>query len=330
MQDVLRFVWWNVDSFRHFDTARLKERGWPSGPAAYQAKCAAIDRVLQAILVTGPIDLLALAELTGPAACALRDRLLPGFKVYSLDRPQAARSRPNVAFLYDPRRCFAIRPPIYTPRTSEDTRAMAVLDLEHSAGQIRFIACHWTAFDRSHETRQRQADRLSEAAYEYLCSEKEPDRVRHLVILGDLNEEPFGLPTDRLHAHRTRSRSREPIRAPDRTRQRVHLYDCAWRLLGEQRPHPNALASAMDAAGTYYWRAERTWHTFDHVICSGSLLGPETPYLDETSICVFRAPACFDADGLPRKFAWNAGRPRGVSDHLPVMGRLMLQRSING
>ena len=92
--------------------------------------------------------------------------------------------------------------------------------------------------------------------------------------------------------------------------------------------HP-ATEPGREVAGTYYWREGRTWHTFDHVLVSGGLLGEKPPYLDERAIRVactlVEYPEAFlGRDGLPHKFEWNDGSPVGLSDHLPVVGRIVL------
>ena len=105
----------------------------------------------------------------------------------------------------------------------------------------------------------------------------------------------------------------------------LHLYNCSWRLLGERRPHRGD-PYRDDAAGTLYWEDANTWHTFDHVIVSGSLLTEAVPFLDESSLGAPVGRMVWGNDGKPLKFDWRGGRPVGLSDHLPIRGRIVLQR----
>src|SRR4051794_27269052 len=96
--DVLRFAWWNVQSFAHYDDTRAGEEHWPLMPEAYQAKCDRVDRVLHEAFATGPPEVMAFAELTNQAAIELRNRLFPDHAVMSLDSD--ARAALQVAFIY--------------------------------------------------------------------------------------------------------------------------------------------------------------------------------------------------------------------------------------
>jgi hypothetical protein len=50
------------------------------------------------------------------------------------------------------------------------------------------------------------------------------------------------------------------------------------------------------------------------------------PYLDEVSIRVLTSPLLLDPEGKPSLFQWANGNPTGVSDHLPLFGRIVLER----
>lgn len=325
---VLRFLWWNVQDFSHFDHTRAGETRWPISPLAYSAKCAAIDRVLLG-LQPRP-HLIGMAEITKAAALELRDRLFPGYRVFSLDLlPQ---SRPQVAFIYSDHPTFQEVEQLSVPDVPRTTRPMAVLDYLEPGHRVRFIACHWPPrFDEQQErTRILSAHKLATYAYSYL-HEPEAATKRHLVILGDLNEEPFGSLESFLGTTRSRARSRRREHFCDGDTRRVHLYNCSWRLLGERAPHaPGRNVLRREAAGTYYWREERSWHTLDHVIVNGSLLCDCEPYLDESSLDVHLGSLLESKDGLPRRFEWRAGDPTGVSDHLPIRGQIVLERRHNG
>jgi hypothetical protein len=101
---------------------------------------------------------------------------------------------------------------------------------------------------------------------------------------------------------------------------RVRLYNAAWRYLGERTPHgPSATGESI--AGTYF-RPPHEWRTYDHLLVSCGLLGPEPPYFDESQTGVFSAQVLLGAHGVPRPF--EAESTHGVSDHFPIVGRFVL------
>lgn len=68
-----------------------------------------------------------------------------------------------------------------------------------------------------------------------------------------------------------------------------------------------------------------TWHTLDHVIVSGGLLSNAMPYLLETSIEIFHNEELVDQEGHPNAFEWIDDQASGLSDHLPVVGSLVVE-----
>src|SRR5262249_27761407 len=83
---LLRFLWWNLQSFAHYDKARAGEIQWPLVPEEYAAKCARIDQALRELSVPSPPEVMAFGEVTRTAAENLRDRLFPDCQVLSLDQ----------------------------------------------------------------------------------------------------------------------------------------------------------------------------------------------------------------------------------------------------
>ena len=106
---------------------------------------------------------------------------------------------------------------------------------------------------------------------------------------------------------------------------RVRLYNCAWRWLGESGPHLGT-TPAGEVAGTYFWKENNCWRTLDHVLVNGTLLTDQVPYLDESQLGVVTGPFLQGVQGRPQRFQWNNGKPTGVSDHLPIRGRIVLAR----
>ena len=319
----VRFVWWNVESFAHFDANRAGEKQWPLVPEAYSAKCDRIDRVLTDLFGSDPPELLALAEVTHRAATDLRDRLLPEYDVFSLD--QFPRAQLQVAFLHKRSTGFEPQPPLVVPEVPRGTRPMAVIDIVASNHRIRFIGCHWTARfeEESGDTRSDTARFLNSEIFRFLKDSS--DEGRHVIIVGDLNEEPFGLALRRLHAYRDRATALRRAHYTDQDTKRIRLYNCSWRYLGERHPHGGA-AGDISTAGTYFWKKNGRWSTPDQIIVTGTMLTGIEPFLDETGVRVLAPDTVLEGRPYPMKFDWNNGEPKGISDHLPVSGRVILRR----
>lgn len=315
----LRLIWWNAQDFAHFDASRQGERQWPDSQESFDAKAVLLANVLKGQLDGQPV-IIALGETTSKALETLRTSLLPTYNVFSLDLLE--RSDMHVGFIYPKSPSYVVQPPFVPEYVPQGTRPMAVLDVIDGAHRIRIVACHWTARfrDTSAKTRSETARALSRYVFDYLTAAA-TDEERHIVLIGDFNEEPAGLleadlyaVRDRYHAQR-KHKSDQPIK-------RRYLYNVSWRLLGERLlptdgPH--------QAAGTYYWPSEKAWRTFDQIVIDGSLAGTTYPMLDESHTKVIIHPESFRAGPTPRKFWWDGtAATGGVSDHLPVVTLLRL------
>lgn len=319
-------VWWNANDYFHFRPEELKRKGnsrWPQSRQEYLEKCKRVDGALTELFtLVGIPKVLALGEVTRQAATELRDRLLPGYRVLSLD-VKADDPTLQVAALYAPDSDlikFEEQPPLVVPRTPIATRPMAVLDAESDDHIIRIVICHWQArMDEkgSRKLRGRMADYLSGESYDFV---RDRPGKHHLAIIGDFNEEPYEDSLDTLNAHRHRGRSQGKPHWADDDVKRVHLYNTAWRLLGEQQPHPQAELKnnpLLNCAGTYYWEDAKSWRNFDQLIVSGGLLGSIPPHIDEDEVTIISS-AAFLSGGLPIKFSRKNGKFVGLSDHLPI------------
>lgn len=203
---------------------------------------------------------------------------------------------------------------------------MPVVDLQLRGGSVRFVACHWPAFDESRRNRERMADHLVHELYDFLVTNCPSSDFRHAVVVGDLNDEPFSTPSTHLNAHRARRLARSAPVWQDDDARRVHLYNCSWRLLGERWPHGIVRPpDQIDAAGTLFLSKSRAWATVDQVIVSEGLVGETAPRIDEASVQVLTHRSCAPSADAPSKFASSGGTFQGVSDHLPVLGRVLLQ-----
>lgn len=311
---ILRLVWWNVQDFTHFDPARGGETNWPTSDAEFQAKLQLLHEVLAPYKSGEPV-VIALAEATDVALRTLRDKLLPTYAAFSLDMLE--RASPSVGLIYPNRKGFTIRDPLTVQNVPRTTRPMAVLDVSCGGHTVRIVACHWTARigDGSDWTRSETARALARYVYDYLDEDLDAAN-KHMVILGDLNEEPFGLLERDLNAQRERVRAQRR-HWTDRDRKRRYLYNISWRMLGERVPA--AATTANHSAGTYYWADKLEWRTLDHIIVDGSLVGSAYPTIDEMQTGVVTHPQLFRGGRVPRKFAWDGSKATGgVSDHLPI------------
>lgn len=319
----LRFLWWNAQDFAHYDKQRARAEHRPQSEPEFQEKLRRVGAVLQATRQPlGGVDLIGLGEATRPAVEQLRDAFFANYRVFSA---AADPTEFQVVWLVAPELPIYEQPPIRAPDMSRHTRPMPALDLQLPGGRVRFVGCHWPAFEESGRSRERLADHLVHELYEFLVKNRPLDEFRHAVVLGDLNDEPFGVPLSHLNAHRARGLARSAPAWQDHDARRVHLYNCAWRLLGERHPHGgDRPPDHIEAAGTWYSAEKKRWATLDHVIVSEGLLTASVPRLDESSVQVLTHKACAPSGDVPHKFSQSGGTFRGVSDHLPILGRLVL------
>lgn len=318
----LNLVWWNAYNFFHFDSAFINTDRWPKTLDEYQRKCCLVDAALSELQsIVGNIDILCLCEVSRIAAEELRDRLFPGFKVISLDI-KVDKPTLQVAIIHRETSEsveLSERPFIRADRAPKTTRPMAVLEIKVDSKAIQIICCHWTARikeEDSEDVRYECAHTLGTYCYDFVRQSAN----NNIIIVGDLNEEPFERSLRALHAHRYRSRSLSKSHHTDEPVKRLHLYNLSWRHLGEQHPHKSYLGNPkiLGCAGTYYRAERREWHSFDQVITSGGLLLNTTPFIEESDVLIISSPA-FLTNGFPEKFFYNASKvATGLSDHLPL------------
>ncbi|MDY3559805.1 endonuclease/exonuclease/phosphatase family protein [Gemmata sp. JC673] len=321
----IRFAWWNVNNFAHYDVAHASEPRWPREPAAYAAKCARVDAALQHLVATQAPDVLGLGEITAAAAEELQSRLLSGYELIFPDAAPGAQFQ--IAVFHRTGALFQQQWPLFADGVPRTTRGMPLLDCTRAKHCVRFIFCHWTAFGDNSETyRERLAETVSAHAYDFLNDPTQTATIPHVVVLGDLNIEPFATVfRDRLNASRDRDRSRQRAHPSDREVRRVRFYNASWRLLGERHAHDEA--ASQQWAGTYYNAGDRAWHTYDQLLVTGGLLGSSPPYLEESSLEIVPLPGCIEAGGKPEAFTWLSGVASGLSDHLPITGRIIFPAS---
>lgn len=317
----ITIAWWNVESFAHYEPGRRAELRWPNSQDAYEDKRDAIAQVVRdGVIHRGNPLVLGLGEITRSAAEDLRDRLLPGYTVESLDlgtKPDFA-----VALFYPTDAIYQQVRPFVVRHVPQGTRPMAVVDIVQGGHRVRVVASHWTARidPGSGKVRSEIARQLSRYVWDYF--EVSGMEQRHIVLMGDMNQEPYGMLERDLFAHRHRSRATRRSHYQDKHLSRKHLYNISWRFTGEHQPFTPGVPVGDNSAGTYYYKGR--WHTYDHVIVDGSLLQEPVPFFDERHAKVVTHPLLLH-EGAPKKFSWKAkGQFSGLSDHLPVIGTLHL------
>lgn len=322
----LSFCWWNLHDFAHFDASRASERRWPKRAEDFEAKRDRILEALRELFARGFPDLLAVCEVTREAASDLSSRMSPAFDV------AVAPTYPHddgfqVAVIYRKGIGLSADLPLLSFENldvSEETRPMIPVRYTQAGQVIRFVACHWTSFDtsRCRATRRKLADYLRGDIYEFLQPTISGAAAnRHAVILGDLNEEPTSpVFEEHLWAARDHTSARRTAHQRDQNQRRVRLYNAAWRYMGEQVAYSGG-PPISGMAGTFY-NKKLGWRTFDHLMVSGGLLRAPPPYFDEANTRVAVNAAMRIPSGLLRPFE-AAGKP-GISDHLPIVGRIIL------
>jgi endonuclease/exonuclease/phosphatase family metal-dependent hydrolase len=325
-QKALTFCWWNLHDFAHFDAGKASEPRWPKQVKDFEDKRDRIITTLRGLFGGKFPDLLAVCEITREAAYEVASHMRPAFHV--VVAPAYPRDDGfQVAVMYRKGVGFSADTPLLPfddLDVPEETRPMIPVRYTPAGQVIRFVACHWTSFKelRSQATRQKLADYLRGDTYDFLQPKTSGvPSDRHTIILGDLNEEPTSpLFEEHLKAARDHASGRQRAHSRDRQVRRVRLYNAAWRYLGEQVAYSGG-APTPGLAGTFY-NKKLGWRTFDHLIVSGGLLAAPPPYLDEANTRVATAAAMTSPDGKPLPFE-AVGKP-GISDHLPITGRIVL------
>ena len=212
---------------------------------------------------------------------------------------------------------------------SDQSRPMAVIDFTQAGHQIRFVIAHWPArfSDKQILAQERIAYALQSHVHNVLFDANKT-HPRHVVLVGDFNSDPYQTLHTHMDATKSRRRALKRQHPADTVAERVRLYNCGWRLLGENVTHPLP-AGSVSVPGSYYWEKEDTWHTLDQVLVSGSLLSDDLPRLDESSVAIYVNDKMVDDDGIPVSFEWDGDTSKGYSDHLPLAGKIDLRVETN-
>jgi Endonuclease/Exonuclease/phosphatase family len=320
----LECLWWNVQDFAHFDPDRSAVKRWPESPEMYAEKMRRVIETVDAIDATETPDVIGLCEVTPQAARDLVTRRFPNHKIVygQPDQPMTHQ----VVLLIRNDATYRDQATVFIRGGTAGSQPIVVSDVQTEKAHMRVFACHWTAFENesSEEMRGRAADSLREAIYEFLNPTDTVAVPRHVIVMGDFNEEPYHSQFElKLYAERHRDHARKTDHHTDKAVSRTRLYSCGWRLMGEQQPHPE-VERLPTAAGTIYSEKNKAWKTFDHVFVSGGLLGSDPPYLDEAKLRICTESSRL-SEGRPAKFKSLGGTFLGLSDHYPIRFSIVLE-----
>lgn len=318
----LRFCWWNVQDFAHSDPVRSAVDRWPYSEDEYAEKMRRVIAAFNTLFLGDDPELIGLGEITPAAAGRLRQQRFPEHELV-LTQP-ADPHEFQIVLLIHPRANLARCPSWVVRDVSDDTRPMGVVKWATPTASVLFVVCHWPAFEKptSREGRRECAKQFRVTVFEYLYPD-DSTACRNVVAFGDFNTEPHDpLFVETLFASRDRERARQRRHYRDRAKRWVRMYNCGWRLTGEEHPH-ELQESAVRRVGTYYRAKDHEWRTYDQVLVTGGLLSGRTPYLDEGALRV-RTDTGNLIEGKPAKFRYVKGAGSGLSDHYPLSGRIVL------
>lgn len=309
----------------HFDSTRAARRGWPKSPDEFDEKHRRVVAAFSKMFGTELPDLIGLGEVTPDAAGRLQSDLFPEHELFPSGATVANETQ--VAILFRRGIGFTSGLPITADRVTPGTRSMPVVNFVSGTARLQFVFVHWTAMEKpsSRAARRNLAVALSDHVYEQV---RTLHHFPNVAVIGDFNQEPFDeVFEEQLFARRNRAVARSTPHGSDRSRRRVRLYNCGWRLLGEARPHSTGSAQP-EMAGTYFLGnadsvVESRWRTYDQVLVTGGLLTTAPPYLDEARLRVHHDTGNL-VDELPAKFRYVNGVAEGLSDHLPLSGVIVL------
>lgn len=133
--------------------------------------------------------------------------------------------------------------------------------------------------------------------------EKDEDGPKPFIIaLGDFNDEPFDQSVNNLLCS-SRDRS-SACRGSKRL-----LYNPFWRHLGEGEALTQQMAGIPRGAGSYFYKSNTSWHTFDQILVSGTFLEASQLTLNECFTGIWQKPPLINL---------KTGRPDSDADHFPV------------
>jgi hypothetical protein len=187
----LECLWWNVQDFAHYEPHRSAVSRWPDSPEKFEAKLTRLTSVIDTIYPAHKPDLIGLCETTPQAARELVAKRFTNHKVVcgQPDQPNTHQ----VVLLIPRTEMFHDDAPVLIRGGTASSQPIVVSDVKTKLAHFRIFACHWTAFDteQSQEMRGRAADSLRTAIYDFLNPLSSIAIPRHVVVMGDFNEEPF-------------------------------------------------------------------------------------------------------------------------------------------
>jgi hypothetical protein len=259
-----------------------------------------LDEIATASL-ENEVDVLILAEYPfNPVSASLLEKLNVGPRVYTCP------------FDPSPKLTFVSRYPVGSLTPIYDEGGISIRQVTPPLGlEVLLVALHMPS--KLYMSKEEQAINSVRLAEAIAAAETKVGHANSVVI-GDLNMDPYEdgmVSADGLHGVMDKSIALELSRTVG-GKVRSFFYNPMWSRLGDETTH--------GPPGTYFRRGGQIspfWHTFDQVLLRPSLL----EYYSPSALRVITRIG--DRDLL------RAGRiDASVSDHLPVLLRLEVQRSV--
>lgn len=291
----ISFAWWNTSLSPH-----SKENS-----ASDEHKLFVLSTLVR-LLVFKDIDVLCLCEVTEEDIEYINDTL----NLESLDYAIYNGTLKNGRKKFD--LCIIYRVTKLTLLSSDVISKMQITKKIHAGQEVNFVISetdepitlylvHWSSrmYDYPDSPNKIQLGTLLRDAVND-C--RETRNVKHVVILGDFNEEPYNKSlTDSLFASRDI--------ALVKTQPRL-LYNPFWRHMVHGALHPNNNFES-EGCGTYYYKGDQAnrWKTFDQILFSSDFVNGNYWFLNEAKTEVFS----------DKQFIEYIYASKSKFDHLPII-----------
>lgn len=289
----MRLGWWNTG---------LNHRGRGSTEVACTARKEA-TRIIQHLLLRYELDALALCEVRSDHLSEFVAAVGPGFSVYIFDSCWGKRKAGDLGLIIRDGTTRVVGHEYESHQIEKRTLAIGVsVAMTFHSVAFTWVISHWPS--RRYLPRGAPERHIFGAALRAVVKQwKARDPLRHIVLAGDYNDEPFD---DSLAAQLLATRDTSRLLNSELT-----TYNPFWRKLGTHEAFLNT-KPGQQAAGTYRYASgrETTWHTFDQMIFCREFIVGRTLHLVEEETGIIADDDIFE---LVR----NA---RHGFDHLPILG----------
>lgn len=252
------------------------------------------------------VDVLCLCEVSKDDIDFLNNNLLPflgGFSIYD-GTIKDGRKKFDLCVIY--------RSNILQFVNSEIISKLQVKKKIYAGQEVNFITSdfgepmtlylvHWSSRMYDYEDSPNKGQ-LGTLLRDAVNDCRETRHIKHVIILGDFNEEPFNKSiTNALFASRDIALVKKSPRL---------LYNPFWRHMVHGKFHPQKNIQNEDC-GTYYYKSDEfnRWKTFDQIIFSSDFISGDSWFLNESKTEVFS----------DEEFIDYICSSKSKFDHLPII-----------